>query len=85
MDGQDVVVTIEGYDQEEVGAERDICPTLKLKEFDRTFVVNRTNCKRIVAKYGNDLSEWIGKQITLYPSETDFGGRTVPCIRVREK
>ena len=27
----------------------------------------------------------LGEKITLYASETDFGGRTVPCIRVREK
>jgi hypothetical protein len=55
------------------------------EELPRGLVLNRTNLKRIVAHHGNDADTWPGKQITLYPSETDFAGRTVPCIRVREK
>jgi hypothetical protein len=55
------------------------------QEFDRGMVINRTNLKRIIAMYGNETDTWVGKRITLYESETDFNGRTVPCIRVREK
>jgi hypothetical protein len=46
-------------------------------------VLNRTNAKRIAKLYGPDTDKWLGKPITLYPSECDFGDETVPCLRVR--
>jgi hypothetical protein len=83
LNGQDVIVTIKGTDFHDVGEERERKGVLVFKEFPRAMVVNRTNLKRIVAIHGAETEEWAGKKITLYPSETDYGGRTVPCIRVR--
>ena len=81
-----VIVRIFGdVDFHEVGEEKQEKGVIYYEEFSRAMVLNRTNLKRIVGIYGNDTDEWTGKQISLYPSETDFGGRTVPCIRVREK
>ena len=54
-------------------------------EVPRGLVLNRTNVKRIINLYGNDTDQWTGKKLTLYPSEADFAGNVVPCIRVREK
>ena len=34
--------------------------------------------------FGNETNAWTGKPVTLYRSETDFAGKTVPCIRVKE-
>lgn len=85
LNGGDVKVTIESFSREVVGAEQEECPTIKFKEFNRTMVVNKTNKNRLVRHFGNRLPHWVGKEVTLYPSETDFGGKTVPCIRVREK
>ena len=85
LDGKDMVVTIQGVCFEVVGKEQVEKGVIHFKEFSRGFVVNRTNTQRIVAQYGNDCDDWIGKKITLYPSETDFGGQTVPCIRIRPK
>ena len=79
------VVTIRGVDFHDVGEERAKKGVVYFQEFARAMVLNRTNLKRIVALHGNDTDSWPGKRITLYPSETDFGGRTVPCIRVREE
>ncbi len=81
----DTVVTFKGVDFAEVGEEKTNKGVLWFNEFRRSMVLNRTNLKRIIAKHGGETDDWIGKKITLYPSETDFGGRTVPCIRVREK
>lgn len=81
----DTVVTIESVQMETIGEDKIDRGTLKFKEFPRTMVLNRTNLKRCIEHLGDDASLWIGKQIELYPSETDFGGRTVPCIRVRQK
>lgn len=84
LDGE-VTVTITDVGFAEVGEEKDRKGVVHFKEFKRSLVLNRTNLKRIISQLGNDTDAWKGQQITLYASETDFGGRTVPCIRVRER
>lgn len=83
IDG-DMDVTIKKVDFAEVGEEKERKGVLWFEEFERSMVLNRTNLKRIISQHGNETDEWAGKSITLYASETDFGGRTVPCIRVQE-
>ena len=56
---------------------------LGFKEFERGLVLNVTNGRRIADAYGDALKEWLGRTIELYPSETEVGGETVECIRVR--
>lgn len=81
--GQDVVVVIARVHQEPVGADEEVRPTLYFQGMQKGMVMNRTNAKRIAALYGQDTDHWIGRPITLYPSETEYAGDTVPCIRVR--
>lgn len=82
---KDTVVTIKDVGFAKVGEEKEDKGTVTFEEFPRSMVLNRTNLKRIINQHGNDTDKWIGEAISLYASETDFGGRTVPCIRVREK
>ncbi len=50
------------------------------------FLVNRTNFNTIAEVLGvDDTADWEGQSITLYPTETDFQGKMVDCIRVRRK
>lgn len=44
---------------------------------------NKTNAKVIARAYGNDTADWIGREIILYPTQTDMAGDTVDCIRVK--
>lgn len=81
----DLVVTIKGIDFAEVGEEKQTKGVVLFDEFTRGMVLNRTNLKRIIALHGNETDSWIGQKIYVYASETDFGGKTVDCIRVREK
>lgn len=83
--GQDVAVKIREVKQEAVGADEEIRPTLYFEGMKKGMVLNRTNAKRIIALYGEDTDHWAGRPITLYPSETEYGGDTVPCIRVRQQ
>ena len=85
LNGKDKEVTITGVDFAEVGAEKVTKGVIRLEEFDRGFVVNRTNLKRIIGWHGAETDDWSGKKITLYPSETEYNGDTVDCIRVRQK
>ena len=68
---------------EEVGSEKQKKPILFFKGVEKGLVLNKTNAKRIAKLYGNDTDEWIGKFITIYPSECDFRDETVQCIRVK--
>ena len=81
----DTEVTIVSVNFAEVGAEKVTKGVIMFEEFDRGFVVNRTNLKRIIALHGAETDSWTGKKITLYQSETEFNGETVDCIRVRQK
>lgn len=45
-----------------------------------------TNARVIAGLYGGFESDlWIDKKITLYPTTTEFGGKTVDCIRIKNK
>ncbi len=81
----DTVVTIDRVDFHEVGEEKVTKGVIYFREYKRALVVNKTNRLRIEGHHGLETDDWIGKQVTLYPSETDYGGQTVPCIRVRAK
>lgn len=85
LGGKDCVVTIKEVGFTEVGEAKEKKGFVLYQEFARPMVLNRTNVKRLIAHHGGDTSAWVGKQVTLYPSETDFAGKVVPCIRVRPK
>ena len=50
---------------------------------EKGLMLNKTNFKKIAASYGTDDAAWPGKSILLYRDITDFGGKDVPCLRVR--
>jgi hypothetical protein len=58
-------------------------PIVKFKGREKKFAVNKTNGKAIARLYGKNTDDWIGKFITLYPTETEYGDEVRDCIRVR--
>lgn len=88
LGGVDRTVTIEKVTAGELtstGGKRSKKPLAYFKESKsgKPLALNATNCKAIAAMYGNDTDGWQGKRITLYPTQTQMGGETVDCIRVR--
>ena len=88
-DGKPVnaVVTIEAVDQGELqspgkSAKRR-APVVTFKGRRKKLVLNATNGRLIADMYGNDTRKWIGQRITLYPTTTRFGPKTVDCVRVK--
>ncbi len=79
------VLTIEKVHYSEVGKNKEIKGAVKFKEFTRSMVLNRTNLKRLIAHFGQNLTEWPGKQVEVYASEAEYEGEVRPCLRVREK
>ena len=85
LGGQDAPVIIGGIRIEKVGSEEEQRPVIYFQGFTKGMVLNRTNAKRIAELYGADTDKWVGRPISLYPSETEYAGDTVPCIRVRKE
>ncbi len=46
-------------------------------------VLNLTNANALAMLYGNNIDNWIGKLIELYPTRTQFGSSMVDAVRVR--
>ncbi|WP_428938858.1 hypothetical protein [Fontivita pretiosa] len=85
LDG-DRVLTIRSVAIEDVGTDRtEEKPVVSFQEIEQRLVLNRTNADTIADLYGADTDEWAGRQIILTPSETDFAGKRVPCIRIRTR
>ncbi len=85
FDGPQTHVMAKVY-MERVGGEGDKTekPVLYLEGLEQGLVLNQTNSNTIGELYGYETQEWAGKAIEVYPARTEFGGRMVDCLRVRE-
>jgi hypothetical protein len=84
LSGQDKVVTIAGGEIRTFDGKKKI--VLRFAETPQPLVVNKTNAKAIAAVLGTgELTQWPGRQITLYVAQTEYAGETVGCIRVRQQ
>lgn len=84
LHGNQVVVTIDRVEFEPVGREREMKAVLYFVGKTKGLVLNKTNARKIIEVTGSALTEeWRGHAIVLYPTETEFGGETVECIRVK--
>jgi len=83
LDEQDLIVTIAGISQETLGD--DAKWVLYFEDQEKGLVLNKTNTRTIAGLYGDDTDDWIGQQITLYPTWVDFQGKQTEAIRVRPK
>lgn len=85
LNGKDVTVTISEVKAGKVGHGQKASkkPIIRFKGATKSFACNVTNGKIIAGMYGNDTTKWIGKKVTLYPTQTTFGGLEVDCVRVR--
>ena len=84
LKGKAVVVTIRSVELEEVGRTKERKPVLYFQGKEKGIVLNRTNSKKIAELAGSqDTDDWHGVEVAIYPTETEFGGETVECIRIK--
>jgi hypothetical protein len=87
LQGRDVTVTIREVKVAKVknATKEERKPILYFKESKdaRGLVLCKTNGHSIAAMYGPNVDLWPEKRITLYPTQTNFGGKQVDCIRIR--
>lgn len=90
LDGKEFCVVIESVEERHQGDGKDgkkfVKPLVKFRKAKKGLVLNKTNAKIIRDRlcYGNEMQDWVGKPITLYPTTCNaFGEKDTPCIRVR--
>jgi len=82
----DTVVTIDRVEMEIVGQGRQAekKPVVYFRQHDKGLVLNKTNANTIAKIAGSEeMDEWGGRRITLWPTDVESGGELVMGIRVR--
>ena len=82
LNGKAVKVIIETVELEEI-ADSGYKIVLGFEHKEKTLVLNKTNARCLAASFGDDEKIWIDKEIVMFPTTTEYAGKTVPCIRVR--
>ena len=88
LGGKDVTKTIKSVTIDELtmrGGRKEKKPVIRFSDAEKKLVLNKTNATVIAKMYGNETDNWVGKQITMYPTTTTFGADTTDCIRIREE
>lgn len=87
LEGRDVTVTITHVVGGELTGEqgrKTKKPIAHIKGSPKRLALNNTNCQTIEQLTGtSNTDEWRDIRVTLFPTTTSFGGKTVECIRVR--
>lgn len=84
LKGRSVVVEIDRVEFEPVGQNREMKPIIFFVGKDKGLVLNKTNANKIISITGStETEEWAGTSILIYPTETEFAGDTVECVRIK--
>ena len=65
------------------GANQKTKVVLTFRDHDQQLALNATNYKAIVSMFGQDLDEWVGRNLQLTVGEATYGGETVDAVRVK--
>lgn len=87
LNGNNVSVVISHVEMEKVGSgtSAETKPVVYFQGKQKGLVLNKTNSKRITEIVGSsETDDWEGHSIVLYPTETEFQGETVDCIRIKK-
>lgn len=81
LGGREREVTITRVVREKIGQDPRI--VAQLAEAPKGLVLNRTMATVIAKVYGEETDDWAGRRIVLFVTQVEFGGQSVPAIRVR--
>jgi hypothetical protein len=86
LKGKDATLTIREVFLERMPNDKGVEEVRGILSFDKTdkqLAINKTNGLALRAMFGPQVQSWIGKRVTLYPTQDRFGGKMVDAIRVR--
>lgn len=81
LNGGTARVVMQHVEIEKLG--EDTKPVLYFKGKTKGLALNKTNSKTIADTYGDEMDDWTGHELILFPIMTDFQGKSVEAIRVR--
>lgn len=81
LQGRQIEVVMDRVEMKEIGGDQK--PVLYFEGKQRGLVLNKTNAGTISDTYGDETEGWAGEHVIIYPAETDYQGKRVPCIRVK--
>ena len=81
LQGREIQLQIDDVKWEKIGDDKKAVVYFLGKQ--KGLVLNKTNATTIAEKLGYETNNWHGRTISVYPTETDYQGKRVPCIRVR--
>lgn len=83
LNGRTLIATIASVDLEAVGDGNKYVARFT-DDHVKPIVLNLTNSEAIAEVAGSeDVTEWPGHKIEMFPDSTSFQGRRIACIRVR--
>jgi hypothetical protein len=85
FEGKPKTLTIKEIGLDDLPDEQGVLQQTRILCFNETpmqLAMNRTNGLCLKAMFGNILSDWIGKKVTLYPATDRLGKDSVDCIRI---
>jgi hypothetical protein len=59
-----------------------IAPRLRIRDRVKGVVCNKMNAITLGDAFGRDFAGWVGKNITITPENTTFGGKLVRALRL---
>ena len=84
LQGKEVRVEIFDVRLEDVSGEgTEEKAVVYFKDKQKGLVLNITNRNRLVAAFGDETDDWLGKEIFIFSEQTQFGGRPVEGLRIR--
>lgn len=81
LQGRSHSVVISHSDIEQIGSDRKL--VIYFQGRQKGLVTNKTNADRISFLYGQEIDDWQGREIVLYPELATFQGKTDFAVRVR--
>jgi hypothetical protein len=82
-DGREVPVQIDAIQVEPMEQSGDDKPVLYFIGKKKGLVLNKTNAAVLSAAFGDESDQWHGKSVLLFSAMTQYGGRMVPCLRIK--
>ena len=83
LNNRTVKATILKIAFEEIGQNNDRKPVVYFDGAEKGLVLNKTNATEIATAHGDEMDEWVGKEIELFSQMVPYQGQNVAAIRVR--
>ena len=90
LQGREVTVVIESFEVREFPTKNRSGQEYMKKKVviafqgkQKRLVCNLTNAGAIAFLYGRDPADWVGREIVLYPTQTQFGAGMTDCVRIK--